>query len=99
MTLVTSFPDSNVFLQCKPLTDVDWKTQTSASEIRLLISSTIQREIDRLKGDGRGRRADRARKTATLFRSIFRAADGTVIIREDRKSTRLNSSHRCISYA
>jgi hypothetical protein len=84
MTVVTYFPDSNVFLQCKPLSDVDWKTQTSAGEIRLLISPIIQREIDRLKGDGRGRRADRARKTATLFRSILHSNDGVVIVRESK---------------
>src|SRR5436189_1850843 len=35
------------------------------------------------------------------FRGLGSGADGRMIIRaaEDRKSTRLNSSHRCISYA
>src|SRR5437763_5448794 len=34
------------------------------------------------------------------FKIIFDALDKAIkLIREDRKSTRLNSSHRCISYA
>src|SRR5437763_2813802 len=34
-----------------------------------------------------------------LIVSVLAAAFGFLILRRDRKSTRLNSSHRCISYA
>src|SRR5437879_8565348 len=51
----------------------------------------------RLRGIGAHRQARRARSVARAHQcGTFRAAaaDG-----KDRKSTRLNSSHRCISYA
>lgn len=78
----TYFPDTNVFLQCRAIQELPWEALTSASEILLLIAVPVQREIDRLKGDGRGRRAKRARKASQLFRSVVSAPDGQLLIRE-----------------
>src|ERR1017187_10714068 len=39
------------------------------------------------------------RQTGMAIQTIREAADGQEALALDRKSTRLNSSHRCISYA
>src|SRR5437879_8127156 len=46
-----------------------------------------------------GRRRERRRVRPRAGRRDDRALDGAALRRRDRKSTRLNSSHRCISYA
>ena len=76
------FPDSNLFLQCKPLQDLDWSTFAEFAEVHLLVCRAVQREIDSLKNRGRDRVADRARKTNTLFRSILSASERRLVVRE-----------------
>lgn len=61
------FPDTNFFLQCQTPSDIPWRDVTADDEIRLMVCRTVQGEIDRFKGDGKGRRSDRARRVSSYF--------------------------------
>ena len=65
------FPDTNVFIQCKPLEELDWSEWRDFSEIHLLVSRPVQREIDDQKNRGNNRVANRARATYRLFRKLI----------------------------
>jgi PIN domain len=82
MAIPVYFPDTNVFLQCNALAELPWSKTISEPEIQILVAPTVQREIDRLKGDGKSRRAKRARKAAQLLRVAVRSSDQTTVIRE-----------------
>lgn len=65
------FPDTNIFIQCKALHEVDWKLLGDFDEIVLLVCRPIQNEIDDQKGRAGGRVTDRARATAGVFRTLL----------------------------
>jgi len=69
------FPDTNLFIQCQPLPELDWDTWGFFDEIRLIVSRPVQNEIDKHKNRGNDRVAKRARTAASLLRGII-AADG-----------------------
>ena len=54
------FVDTNLFIQCHPLQQLDWSPWQGFEEVRLIVSSPVQHEIDRLKTRG-GRIGKRAR--------------------------------------
>ena len=63
------FPDTNVFLHCEALTNIDWRTcgtLVDIDEIHLLICRPVLQEIDELKyrNDWIGRRANKVYKIA-----------------------------------
>lgn len=64
------FPDTNFFLQCKVPAEIPWHEVTEDDEVRLTVCRTVQGEIDRFKGDGRGRRSDRARTVSSWFAKV-----------------------------
>lgn len=66
------FPDTNLFVQCKPLPDLDWSAWKDYDEVLLYISRPVQAEVDSQKGKGNSRLATRARKTSSLFREILK---------------------------
>ena len=74
------FPDTNFFLQCQAPAEIAWRDVTADDEVRLMVCRTVQGEIDRLKGDGKGRRSDRARKVSAWFASII-TGGGPVVLR------------------
>lgn len=65
------FPDTNLFIQCRPLEELDWSEWADFGEVHLIVCRTVQREIDQQKNRGNDRVAQRARKTSSLFRSII----------------------------
>lgn len=65
------FPDTNIFVQCKPLEQLDWSEWKDYAEIHLLVCRPVQREIDDQKTRGNSRIASRARATYQLFRKII----------------------------
>ena len=69
--ILSFFPDTNLFIQCRPLEELDWSEWTDFEEVHLIVCRTVQREIDQQKHRGNGRVAQRARKTSSLFRSII----------------------------
>jgi hypothetical protein len=80
VTLVL-FPDTNLFLQCRDLSEIDWASVLDAAEITLVVSRTVQNEIDNFKSDGNGRRSKRARRASGVFRAALKAPHTTLEIR------------------
>jgi PIN domain len=76
------FADTNLFLQCKALPQINWVEVTAGQDIAVLVPAAVQREIDRLKGDGNGRRALRARTANSILRTILRSADEEKVLRD-----------------
>lgn len=40
------FVDTNLFLQCRPLEQLDWSPWKNFEEVRLIVSKPVLREID-----------------------------------------------------
>ncbi len=76
------FPDTNLFIQCLPLQQIDWTQWDDFDEVHLLVSRPVQREIDNQKNRGNDRVGQRARKTYQTFRDIATGEDGYEVIRE-----------------
>ncbi|HCD83189.1 MAG TPA: hypothetical protein DEQ45_05045 [Agrobacterium sp.] len=75
-------PDSNLFIQCKPLKDLDWSPWKNYSHVRLIVTRPVQVEIDRQKNKGSDRLGQRARKASSLFREMLKAEHNDMVIRE-----------------
>jgi rRNA-processing protein FCF1 len=76
------FVDSNLFLQCRPLPQLDWDRFAGLSEATVLIPSAVLAELDKHKADGNNRRAQRARAALKLFDSMLESASESVALRE-----------------
>lgn len=75
------FPDTNVFLQCRNLDQVDLSLLGNFDRYTFVITRPVQSEIDALKGKGNGRVASRARAASTRIRELLEASDGCVQLR------------------
>lgn len=67
------FLDTNVFLQCKELEEIDWRSCDALAEfeeIHLLVSLPVMNEIDKLKNRGNDRLGRRARKANSIIRDL-----------------------------
>ena len=73
------FVDSNLFLQCRPLEQLDWTPWNAFEEVRLIVSSPVLREIDYRKNKGRDRVGTRARATSAMFREMLQ--EGHKVVR------------------
>ena len=65
------FPDTNLFIQCRPIRDLPWSDLGDFDEIHLLVCRPVMREIDNQKNRGNDRVGQRARSTYKLFRDII----------------------------
>ena len=65
------FVDTNLFIQCHPLEQLDWSPWRTFEEVRLIVSSPVLREIDRLKSKGNDRVGRRARAASAMFRDML----------------------------
>ncbi|MBV8330975.1 MAG: hypothetical protein JOZ61_10985 [Verrucomicrobia bacterium] len=74
------FLDTNVFLQCKDLEQPPWHEITPAVHVRLMVPLTVCEEVDRLKNDGKDRRAKRARLASTRFAKILESPEQRTIV-------------------
>ena len=75
------FIDSNLFLQCRPLQDLDWDRLVGREEVTLLVPSAVLAELDKHKSDGNSRRAQRARRSLQFLASLLETPDDTVVVR------------------
>jgi hypothetical protein len=76
MKILHVFVDTNIFLQCKPLRDVDWTELGSWDGIDVVLTRPLLDEIDDLKDrGGNERRTARARSTNSLIRELLEAND------------------------
>ena len=76
-------PDTNLFIQCLPLDELDWSELGDFEEIHLIVSRPVQREIDNQKNRGNSRVAQRARKTYPLFRRAITNREGYELVNND----------------
>ena len=76
------FPDTNVFLQCKPLEQVSWSAFGDWDQIEVLLTRPVQTEIDALKGKGNGRQASRARSASSRIRELLQTVGECLTLRE-----------------
>ena len=76
------FPDTNLFIQCRPLDELDWSLVSKAPVIELVVCRPVQAEIDRQKGKGAGRLGKRARTTMALFRRALDRPSERLQVRE-----------------
>ena len=91
---VRYFVDSNLFLQCHPLDQLDWTPWDAFDEVRLIVSSPVLREIDYRKNKGNDRVGTRARATSAMFREmrteghkVVRANDPRVVLSVEPQHT------------
>ena len=80
MTTLYVFPDTNLFIQCHPLEQLNWAELGAYDEIRLIVCRTVQREIDRNKDRGNDRVGKRARTTNSLFRKVIQSTTGSEVV-------------------
>ena len=73
------FVDTNLFLQCRPLHQLDWVPWKSFDEVRLIVAKPVLREIDYRKNKGNDRTSRRARATSAMFRGFL--STGTTLVR------------------
>ncbi len=73
-------PDTNFFLQCLRLENIDWTAVTSDTSIVLIVVKEVQREIDRHKSGGNARRAKRAREVSAALREAIRARSDEYLV-------------------
>jgi len=64
------FPDTNVLVQCKALSELDWNSLGSFDRIVLILARPVISEIDKQKS-GHGRLAKRAREANSLLRKLL----------------------------
>ncbi|MDE2997754.1 MAG: PIN domain-containing protein [Gemmatimonadota bacterium] len=73
--VVYLFPDTNLFIQCRPLDQLDWSDWLEFDQVNLIVCRPVQREIDSRKNRGNDRAAKRSRKTYRIFRRIIESND------------------------
>jgi hypothetical protein len=76
------FLDTNVFLQCLDLSQIHWDDISKNNDLLLLISKPVLDDIDRFKHGGNARRATRARKATSFFRTILESKTPIFNVRE-----------------
>jgi hypothetical protein len=89
LAILYLFPDTNLFIQCRPLEQLDWSGWGSFHEIRLIVSRPVHKEIDYRKNKGSDRVGNRARATNAMFREITRGTQGHRVVREGSPSVKL----------
>jgi hypothetical protein len=72
----TYFPDTNLFLEFRKASDLPWHelegaTPGEASDVRLIVPSTVITEIERNKTNGNSRKAKRARDASAVLRQAL----------------------------
>lgn len=76
------FPDTNVFIQCKRLHEVDWSSFSEWEQIKVVITRPVQAEIDSFKGRGNSRLGQRSRVISAQIRELLESSVGSLTLRE-----------------
>lgn len=85
-------PDTNVFIECKALENVDWHALEAFDdheEIRLVICSEVRRELDNLKTSRSNRVSKRAREANARIRRLILSDDDCETVRDKAPSVLL----------
>lgn len=89
MSILHLIPDTNLFIQCRPLEELDWSIWAEFDEIHIIVCRPVQREIDNQKKRGNDRVGKRARKTNALFRRSINSKNGYELIQEAKPQIKL----------
>ena len=84
------FLDTNVFVQCKPLEELDWLKWREFDEVQLIVSRPVQSELDDHKNKGNDRLARRARRASSLLKEIIASEHGHKLIRDFNPMVKLS---------
>ena len=76
------FADTNLFIQCRALAELDWSAWASFDEVHVIVSRPVQREIDYRKNKGSDRVGDRSRVTNRMFKEIIKSDKDHMVIRD-----------------
>ena len=87
------FPDTNLFIQCRPLEQLDWAEWAEYAEVHLIVCRPVQREIDNQKNRGNNRVAQRARNTYGTFREILSSESRYKLLNHSGPEVRLYLEH------
>lgn len=87
--IVYLFPDTNLFIQCKTLEELDWSAWKDYSELRLIVSKPVLREIDHLKKKGNDRVGKRSRSASSMFREIIDSSRDYKLVRPSNPCVKL----------
>ena len=82
------FADTNLFLHYQDLDQIDWSALGTLEHIEVVVCTPVQSEIDALKDGPRGRRSERARRTANMLVEITR--QGPLMLRKAGPRVTLN---------
>lgn len=88
------FVDTNLFLQCRPLEQLDWSAWESFEEVRLIVSKPVLREIDHRKNRGNDRAGRRARDTTSMIRKMLTCGERVVHCSNPRVVLCVESQHQ-----
>ena len=89
------FPDTNVFLRCKSLSQIDWRSCSHLAEfddIHLIVCHPVMMEIDELKYRGNDSVGRRARKVYGVFRELVLGESAQRIIRPSGPTVTLSEA-------
>lgn len=81
LSILYYFVDTNLFIQCQSLEQIDWSPLGTFEEVWLIVSHPVLREIDYRKNKGNDRSGRRARSTLTMFRKMGKG--GCKLIRSE----------------
>ena len=83
------YVDTNLFIQCRPLNQLDWSIWSEFETVNLIVSRPVHREIDHQKYRGNDRVAKRARSTYSLFRKIITIGNSQGIVQTEQPRVEL----------
>lgn len=76
------FPDTNIFIQCKPLDELPWSKLGDHKEFHIVICPAVLSEFDRLKNDPRPRVSKHVRSISSKIRDLYQSEAPHLVIRE-----------------
>jgi hypothetical protein len=82
MTKLTVIPDTNLFVQCRPLQELDWRALGAFDDFEIVATKPTQREIDKHKNSGNDRLAQRTRRASTMLRDLLLSDDDVLVVRK-----------------
>lgn len=73
------FLDTNIFIHCQDIKDIDWKAELGAAEVCLVIAAVVFEELDVFKDDPRNdRKRNRARRAISFLEAVLDTPDQAV---------------------
>ena len=72
------FLDTNICQEFRPIKEIDWLKELNATNVCLVVTSVVVRELDQHKAGNSNRLRKRARKVISFLKSLDRQADNEI---------------------